>query len=89
MKRNNKVHDANSIYQSALCLVWMRDRRGDRQRHLGRRALGSGHVLTRIAVLSRLILALALSACTRGEDEEGGQEQGRLMLGLLINKYQK
>jgi len=64
MKRNNKVHDANSIYQSALCLVWMRDRRGDRQRHLGRRALGSGHVLTRIAVLSGLILALALSACT-------------------------
>ena len=64
MKRNNKVHDANFIYQSALCLVWMRDRRGDRQRHLGRRALGSGHVLTRIAVLSGLILALALSACT-------------------------
>ena len=64
MKRNNKVHDANSIYQSALCLVWMRHRRGDRQRHLGRRALGSGHVLTRIAVLAGLILALALSACT-------------------------
>ena len=64
MKRNNKVHDANFIYQSALCHVWMRDRRGDRQRHLGRRALGSGHVLTRIAVLSGLILALALSACT-------------------------
>ena len=64
MKRNNKAHDANSIYQSALCLVWMRDRRGDRQRHLGRRALGSGHVLTRIAVLAGLILALALSACT-------------------------